>query len=539
MLRLLIVDDEPIIADGLHDLFSSRYPEELEVLRVYSAQEAIQIFTQARVDIIISDIEMPKMDGITLMNEVRARWSYCRVIFLTGHDRFNYAYEAISGGVSAFILKTEADDKILAAVDRCIEEIVRENDNDEFIQRLQAELDESHILMQREILLNLLRGKLPVEVCTAKFESHSIQLQAGRPCVLVCGRADDMPYAEDMAEKQAKIKTLFYQYTRAIGSSFLFFENNDRYLHGIIQPEAPRQGAAVLISEALEHMQDACISITGLKVSFIVDDQEVALNKLPERFSELSHFVRYWLNGKLSPQLFQASYFTQRIDAGELADMRSRTARAEIINRLRAAVENADQAGFEECLGQVKKMLAGMDEQSLLRMEILSSIIVCLASFINRHRLTGKLPRATYPALQSVLYETPETIFESLDSLSQTIFSAAAGAEYSKDEALVRNIHQYIADHMSQSITLLELAEYMHFNSAYMARLYKQITGHNLTDVILEIKMMQAQELIHQSPHLKINEIAEKTGFQYPAYFARVFKKRFGISPQEYREKQS
>lgn len=539
MLRLLIVDDEPIIADGLHELLSSQYTDKLEVLRVYSAQEAIDIFNQARIDIMITDIEMPKIDGITLMHKIRSQWSYCRVIFLTGHDRFIYAYEGISGGISAFILKSETDDKILEVVNSCIEEIKRENENEEFIQRLQAELKESHILLQRETVMALLKGKSHLEECELKFQTLHIPLQLDRACVLVCGRIDDLPCVDNVAEKQAKIKTLFYQYTHAIGNGFLLFENDERYLYGIIQPKEMRGDAAVLVSEALEHMQDACLSVTGLKVSLIVDDQVVTLDKLHERYLELFHFVQYWLNGKLSPQLFQVDYFTQRVDAGELADMRNRTVRAEVINKLRSAVENTNEGEYEATLLKIKKMLTGMDEQSLLRLEILTSLVVILSSCINKNRLSGQLPLATCLALQSIFHKTADEIYECLYAIGKEIFTAAAGKEITKDEAFVRNIHEYISDHMSQSVTLLQLAKHMHFNSAYMSRLYKQITGNNLSDAILEIKMIHAQQLIFQSPYLKINEVAEKTGFQYPAYFSRLFKKRFGVSPQEYREKQN
>jgi two-component system response regulator YesN len=71
-----------------------------------------------------------------------------------------------------------------------------------------------------------------------------------------------------------------------------------------------------------------------------------------------------------------------------------------------------------------------------------------------------------------------------------------------------------------------------------MSRLYKQITGDNLSDTILEKKMLKAEELLIQHPYMKINEVAERTGFHYAAYFAKVFKKRFGLSPQEYRDQQ-
>jgi two-component system response regulator YesN len=536
MLRLLIVDDEPIIADGLHELFSTNYPDSLEVLRVYSAQEAIAILNRARIDIIISDIEMPKMDGIALMNEVRSRWSYCRVIFLTGYDRFNYAYKAITGGVSAFILKTEPDEIILEAVDNCIAEIKNENNNEEFLQRLQSELDEARILTRREYLQNFLKGKTNPEVFLGRLLDSGIPLQGKRNCMLVCGKINRVQGVDKISEKQAKIKTLFYQYTRSIGDGFLFFENSDNLLYAVIQPHKTNPNTTIMICEALEHMQDACVSVTGLEVSFIVDNDVVAWGNLPARYNRLSHYLQYWMENQSTPKVFQAVYFSQLTDESHIADLRSRSTRADMINNLLIALENNSVADYMEVIQQIKIMLADLEPNSLLRMEILGSVIVNLTATINKRQLESQMPTAMYQGLYSIFIRSADEVHECLRIFGEAMFKAAENIKYDKDEAFIQNLHKYINDHMAQSITLLQLAEFMHFNASYLSRLYKQITGNNLSDVILEIKMSRAQELIRLEPHLKINEVAEKTGFQYPAYFARIFKKHFGLTPQEYRE---
>lgn len=536
MLRLLIIDDEPIIADGLHELLSTHYSDSLEVLRVYSSQEAIHIFERARVDIILSDIVMPKMNGIELMNEVRSHWSYCRVIFLTGHNEFDYAYEAIAGGVSAFILKTESDDKIIAAVDQCIHEINSESNSEDFLLRLQSELDENRILIQRESVLNFLKGKTPPELFLTRTNLSNFPIDPKNACLLICGRINATHEIVGLTGEQAKIKTLFYQYTRTLGDGYLFFENDDTNLNAILQPRKFKQNFAHLASEALESMQDASISVTGIEVSFVVDDQIVSIEQLPSRYTELTHYVRYWLESEYAPQLLQASFFNQMLDGGRIVDLSSRPARAENINRVQSALENNIEDEFMEAIRQVKIMLAELDENSLLRLEILSSLVARLTSYINRRQLASQLPVATYQALCSLFSKASNEVYESLRVFGGTIFSAAASIKYSSDKVFILKIHQYITDHMAQSITMLQLGEYMHYNPAYMSRKYKQITGNNLTDAIINMKMIHAQELIRRQPHLKIKEVAEKTGFQYAAYFTRVFKKHFDISPQDYRD---
>lgn len=98
MYRLLIVDDEPYIVDGLQALVEQwDLPEELDVRCAYSADEALEAADLAKIDVCLTDIRMPGMDGIRLQGEMLRRWPQCKVIFLTGYDDFEYAQSAIRG----------------------------------------------------------------------------------------------------------------------------------------------------------------------------------------------------------------------------------------------------------------------------------------------------------------------------------------------------------------------------------------------------------------------------------------------------------
>ncbi len=93
MYSVLVVDDEDFVVDNLSGLLESR--TELNVCRAYSAAEALAWLRRSKIDIVVADIEMPWMNGIELAEKVKMNWPYCKVIFLTAHAEFNYAFEAI------------------------------------------------------------------------------------------------------------------------------------------------------------------------------------------------------------------------------------------------------------------------------------------------------------------------------------------------------------------------------------------------------------------------------------------------------------
>ena len=94
MYRLLIVDDEYHIVDWLTELFLEQKKVELEIYRAYLAREALDILDQVKIDVVLSDIRMPGIDGFELADRIRDNWPEARIIFLTGYNDFDYAYRA-------------------------------------------------------------------------------------------------------------------------------------------------------------------------------------------------------------------------------------------------------------------------------------------------------------------------------------------------------------------------------------------------------------------------------------------------------------
>jgi two-component system response regulator YesN len=84
-------------------------------------------------------------------------------------------------------------------------------------------------------------------------------------------------------------------------------------------------------------------------------------------------------------------------------------------------------------------------------------------------------------------------------------------------------------------VSLVKLAELVYLNPAYLSRVYKQITGTNISDYIYNTRLSKAKKILRES-NSKVQEIALAVGFESVAYFIRSFKKSTGMTPQEYRE---
>ena len=145
MYTMLIVDDERLLLDGLFQLFSEQQELQLSLHKASSGIEALKIIEDRKIDILLTDIKMPKMSGLELGGHASRIWPGCEIIYLTGFNEFEYVHHAIKNGALNYILKTEGDDHIVATVRQAVRELEEK-------QQAASLLEEAEELRKRQIL---------------------------------------------------------------------------------------------------------------------------------------------------------------------------------------------------------------------------------------------------------------------------------------------------------------------------------------------------------------------------------------------------
>ena len=122
-LRVYLVDDEILIAESLAGLLQKKLEGPVEVRFFTDPEELLSAFGSEPCDLLISDIRMPGMTGLDMLRKLHAISSDFEVIFLTGFDLFEYAYESIQENTFGYLLKNESDDRVLELVRKALEKI--------------------------------------------------------------------------------------------------------------------------------------------------------------------------------------------------------------------------------------------------------------------------------------------------------------------------------------------------------------------------------------------------------------------------------
>lgn len=304
MQRMLIVDDEPVILDGLYAFFQKADFQDMEIIKAYSAFEAIEWLNSVKIDIVLSDICMPGMDGMELIEKIMDRWPRCKVLLLTGHNEFDYAHQAIRNPcVVDYLLKTEGMSHIRAAVERALTQISEENDFRYQHAWFRSKLPRALPQLQRQLLLDLLKRTERHDIASLQEELDAVQLPfiSNEPVIPVIIRVEEWNnyqsqadrsliryavanVAEELLQDKAKVKAIDLDYQVIACFIQTTVESSNSY-YGSRQQNWEQ--TLRFVYGTLESVQQSCADCLNLSVSIMVSEQAVEWMELSQAIAQL------------------------------------------------------------------------------------------------------------------------------------------------------------------------------------------------------------------------------------------------------------
>lgn len=555
MYRLLIADDEEIIVNGLYDIFSNLEDLELDVYKAYSGEEAIQWLGRTRIDIALTDINMPEIDGLQLLDEIKKRWPWCRVIFLTGHSEFNYAYKAIQYSNVRYLLKTEGYDKIIKTVGSVVSELNDENQTNEMIQNAKDQINLARDLFCQKYFYALLNHDSSLKINAEEFERLFIHLNAEEPVMLVLGEILTLPKTIDFWEKNQimySIKQLLVRYFSMHVNSLAVPLKDDRIAVFVqarraqSQPEDTDGSMSLFLKGTLEMVQTACREKLGAPVNFALAEKPCGWEEIAEKYVSLMDLLSHHIGHDVETIIDEREFRKQRqtfvpavkSSSNEAAAVLQRLLYRKDLDDLYHLVETGEEQDYFDILGMWLKPLGEIqDKNNAIALEAYQTLITFFLSCINR---AGLAPRFSEFCNLNRLhdsedYATWKAAAMQLQELSHMLFALQKEEQCKRTNEIIDFIQQYIEAHLSEDLSLTSLSEKTYLNPSYLSRLYHQTTGHKLSGFIENARIKRAKELL-ENPYEKVYEIAKKVGYDTAASFTRLFKKAEGISPQEYRD---
>ncbi|MFS0869314.1 response regulator transcription factor [Paenibacillus xylanilyticus] len=552
MQRMLIVDDEPVILDGLYAFFQKANFQDLEIIKAYSAFEAIEWLNSVKIDIVLSDICMPGMDGMELIEKIMDRWPRCKVLLLTGHNEFDYAHQAIRNPcVVDYLLKTEGMSHIRTAVERALVRISEENDfryqNAWFRSKLPRALPQ----LQRQLLLDLIKRTERNDAASLQEELDAVQLpfRSVEPVIPVIIRVEDWNNYQSQADRSliryavANVAEELLQDKAIVKAIDLDYQ----VIACLVQPLMEQSHFQVKMQEhwdqtlrfvygTLESVQQSCADCLNLSVSIMVSEQAVEWMELHQAIAQLRISI-YEGPGLGMEKLLRVNVQPELNDVPNL------------LNQQAVASLHLDQvrqqiaAGDREWIGSFQKWTEISKEglqDPFFRMKVYTGAANTLIEVL--HELGLYESALEEIALSRMLHFDIHTPWSELvvfyQSALEWIISKRSDTRMNDQSQILIAIHQYIKHHLEDDLSLTRIAQEVSLNPSYLSRWYKRITGKGISEYIHDRRIERSKELLLGST-CKMHEISAKVGFSDQHYFYRFFKKAIGCTPQEYRDQKS
>lgn len=516
MKRVLIVDDEYLVRLGLKSTINwNAYGYQIAG-EASNGKEALELFDQINPDILMTDIKMPVMDGLELLEQIKKRKKPVQLVILSNHDDFSYARKAMALGATRYLLKSEINEPSLIEV----------------LQNLSIEAGgkalppDSRDAARQQYLQEQLFG-IPANtpINSALLEPPPPNLFTQPPYVAIKCSCTIEQVSDSKGSLDVPLQTLRSIVTssldlpEAVCCTSIYKEVVYLAFTGSVRGIGP------------ERLEQLCMLITRNIKNYLGLDMRTGISEFMDA-AQLPVLLAQ------AEQARSDSFFTRRSITVYTKLMQADQQNQVKVShsKVKRLVHSGDQERLEAYIqtlfSQLEQKRSYLAVQSVFVDLISTAKSICEESSLN---LTTGLDRVKFDydilAKMRSLENTRFYVMEIYDTILAAL--SGKGGNYSYT---ITNCLAYIAEHYADSITLEDTAAAMEISSSYLSVTFKQEMGINFISYLTQYRIQHAEKLLSET-NLKIYEIAEKVGFSTPYYFSKVFKELKGMSCKEYRDR--
>lgn len=536
--RIILVDDEEEVRKSIIKKIDWENAGFKVVGDAENGQEALEKIEILEPDVVLTDIKMPYMDGLTLAAKIREKYPSIKMVIFSGFDDFEYAKQAIKLNVIEYILKPVNVEELTAILLK-----IKNNLDEEIAQRrdvnlLRENYRKSLPIIREHFLNDLIRRPVPQKEAQEKLRQYGMDILDAKKWVVAAieiehgeiNREGGLSFHKEKELIPISILQMLKEMLEGTFRILLFTASTEtrQVLIAAIDETNSQTGFITVMGDVCKEIKrvlevpvtvgigKGCTSLSDISVSY-----QSAVDALGYKAMVGTGGVIYIYDvepmkkGKLlwesqdEAQLFSAVKFGPSLQIRETVD--------EILARIGGAKVHVSQ-------------------QQVYQISIVNSIIRLVQQYdLDLPEIFG---REGYPenigkmikeeVFGGWLYDTCLRIHEQLSQERETSM-----------QRVIQEAKRYIQENYPDpELSVEKLCRHLHMSPAYFSTMFKKETGQAYTAYLTEVRLNQAVELLRMTDD-KTYVIAAKVGYQEQNYFSYVFKKRFGVSPTKYRGSQT
>jgi two-component system response regulator YesN len=530
----MIIDDETIIRTGIKNIINWKQFDCKICAEASDGEEGAALIKQHSPDIIITDIRMPGIDGLKMINEIKDLVPNCRIIVLTGYRDFDYVQEAIKLGVFDFVLKPTKIEELTAVIDRAVNELKALKSKEEEFSKLKKLFEQNIPVLKEKFLYDLIYEIYPSsEDVLSRADLLGIDLS---PFLLLVVEID--------VDENAKIS----QYDRNLYQFGIINTFMDVFSDSFKVTNIPLNDVAVafileikgsvdyltLINNKCDYLQELLTNCFGITVTIAVSSEGREIMQLSEKYRECMEALerKFYIGNNTVIYHEDIKGFFKYVDYSPLEKNQK---------LLLEGIKTGNEGIVSQKLEDIFEYINNNDH---IDMNYLRNYYWNIITYINNIRLSvaqasndRSVEGINIISVHNIISESQsvQELNELVREVCRSITAKINNYNNKSIKLVLRKAINYIQKHYKEQITLNIVAEHVYVSTSYLSRMFKKELGINFIDYLNGLRIEKAKELL-MDPKYKTYEVAEKVGINDAHYFSRLFKKYVGISPTEFKD---
>jgi len=528
MVSVYLVDDDPLVLKSL-EILLKRIDIGIEVCgNAQNGIEALREIPLRHPDIIITDIKMPKMDGIQLIEKLNEKRIPPKVIVLSAYREFELAQKAMARGACGYLLKPITEEKASNTLGSVIDMINSEKRAKKKIQMMREALRESESDIRHNFLRHLLRRRIGLDDFVQKTRQLELNFLSERCRIasIKCSPAEEVQNKE--AEKLSSGKALLDLLGTELKERGTVFFNSDAQTVSeeivVIIQSKPRDADTKLLQRLIDKARD----VDGYSVR-LGSSKPFTGGRFLDAYEE-SKFARRYTEFTDGPELCEY----QKIEyIKNYLDVRFADDAEHLIQKL----ESGDG---EEAIAIVDSLIFKLGDNRKLNPDdtykAIHEVIVLIKNACQRLRISEE----SIKLLSSVgireleAYPTVKDLQHFLHDLVRRLIADLERLRTKDDEKRLEKVRKYCEEHIAEDISLDTISGYIYFNKNYFSSFFRCKTGETFCSYLVGLRLAKAKKLLTDT-EMKVSQIARLVGYRNASHFGKVFKRNAGTTPVAFR----
>ncbi|WEK55053.1 MAG: response regulator [Candidatus Cohnella colombiensis] len=527
MYRAIVVDDDVAVLEFLERLIPWNEMG-FELPSVYTnALDAIKEGDEAYPDLVITDIGMPEMNGLTFIRKLKADSPDTRYVILSCHDEFQYAQQAVQLGVQEYILKETLNvDNIVSIVKRVKHLLDHDHDQRQEVKRLHDQAKDTRSVRKEKWLRSLLSDPLGDDQSLLKqLQEYGLNPKLGH-FIPVLWRMHSFQSAMFRYKKEDIVKFIVENAAEELLNDepdvlFFSYSAQEFCLFYAFKKDLTTNPYDKLVRVS-QMLQKAFSKYLKLEFSVIVGEMATHRAALKQHLSDLLIMADQFFYSDV-PVIVKARELN--IERTEEDLFLHYSDYAERFNRLLID----ENRGIVEAVDSFIQFIKSNRFQTSTVKQFIWKLVLDM-----QLKLKFSIEYDKEKVQQTIgqMININEIRAWLIQFMNDAVVKAEKISKNSKKTEII-DAQKYVQIHLDRKITLEEVADLLHLNPSYFSRLYKKETGENFIEFVTRLKMEKAKELIVDSDRT-VEKVALMLGYDNKSYFVKLFKQHFGVSPSRF-----